>query len=76
MRGDGTVVVVKGDEITVQALGFTVTGKVISADWWGKEDGWYIEIGNTNLPCGYSYWKQGIDGGKIVKLNGKDVVYE
>ena len=59
-------VIIKGDKITIKAKGITVTGRVISVEWNGVEDGWYIELTEANVPGGYSYWKQGIDGGDIV----------
>lgn len=63
----------KGDVVTIAAQGIKVTGEVLSADYWGEKDGWYIELTKANVPGGYSYWKQRYDGGKIVSINGKKV---
>jgi len=60
----------KGSIVTIQAQGIQVTGKVLSADNWGGKDGWYIEMTEANVPGGYSYWKQGQDGGTLVEVNG------
>jgi hypothetical protein len=46
---------------------------VYSADHNGERDGWYIELKNANVTGGYSYWKQGYDGGRILSINGKKV---
>lgn len=63
----------KGDTIEVKAQGMTITGTVYSASHYG-ESGWYIEIEEANVPGGYSYWKQGSDGGSLTKVNGKEVL--
>lgn len=60
-----------GDEVTIKAQGLTITGKVLSADWWGYEDGWYIELQSKK---GYHYWKQNYDGGKLIAINGQEVI--
>lgn len=60
---DGHWTVHKGDHITIQAQGTTISGTVLSATFWGGTDGWYIEL--TPDYGGYSYWKQGFDGGDI-----------
>jgi hypothetical protein len=65
--------VVKGDVVVIKAQGITVKGEVLSADYWGDKDGWYIELTKANVPGGYSYWKQRFDGGKLVEVNGKEV---
>ncbi len=57
-----------GDEIIVTAQGTTVKGIVVSANWFGPSDGWYIEMAPANVPGGYSYWKQGWDGGDVVSV--------
>ena len=56
----------KGDKVTIQVQGIEVTGEVYSANHYGK-DGWYIELTNANVSGGYSYWKQGQDGGDIIE---------
>lgn len=68
----------KGDKIVVYSNGVTVEGTVYSANYYGKRDGWYIEMENCtfkNRPYNFigtvSYWKQGQDGGHIVSVNGK-----
>jgi hypothetical protein len=63
----------KGSIVVIKAQGITVTGKVLTADNWGDRDGWYIEMTEANVPGGYSYWKQGQDGGKLVSVNGVPV---
>jgi hypothetical protein len=67
------VTVKVGDRITVQAQGIAVTGTVVTADHYGEEDGWYIQMTDANVPGGFSYWKQGFDGGRITHINGKEV---
>jgi hypothetical protein len=62
----------RGQSIVVSAMGRTVKGTVLSASDYGRSDGWYIEIGECNVPGGYSYWKQGLDGGRIVSVDGKE----
>ena len=71
-----------GDRVCIKALGITVCGLVHSANHYGfdrNEDGeitgggWYIELLKANVPGGYSYWKQGIDGGHIISVNDKAV---
>ncbi len=61
-----------GDRITVKAQGLKVTGTVVTVEHNGP-DGWYIQMNEANVPGGFSYWKQGIDGGKIVEHNNKEV---
>ena len=68
-NSDGTVIVLTGDRITIRAQGVTVSGTVLSAIFWGSPDGWYIEITPDN--GGYSYWKQGLDGGEIVAVESR-----
>lgn len=41
---DGQWTVHKGDHITIQAQGTTISGTVLSATFWGGTDGWYIEL--------------------------------
>ncbi len=71
-----------GDRVCIRAQGITVCGIVHSASRYsfdfsreGKIEGggWYIEMLKANVPGGYSYWKQGIDGGHIVSVNDKAV---
>lgn len=38
-------------------------GTVISANYYGVTDGWYIEFNSDEV--GYGYWKQGSDGGEL-----------
>jgi hypothetical protein len=76
------VTVKKGDRIKVQAPTITVTGTVVTVEHWDYDmdrqgnivgGGWYIQMTDANVPGGFSYWKQGCDGGKIVEINGKEV---
>jgi len=57
----------KGDTVTIKAQGITVTGTVLSAEHY-EDSGWYIEMNNTNVPGGYSYYKQRYDGGEVVSV--------
>lgn len=61
----------KGDEVVIKFRGHKYKCIVITANYWGPEDGWYIEF--TYADNGeYGYWKQGQDGGQLeeVKHNG------
>jgi hypothetical protein len=64
----GLVVVDKLEKETyvlIRCQGSTISGKVLTARWWGENDGWYIElIDGYGL---YRYWKQGSDGGELVE---------
>lgn len=61
----------KGDTIKIKSQGTTAEGTVLSADYYGERDGWYIE-----LEAPYRYWKQGFDGGYVVEVNGQQVARE
>lgn len=54
-----------GDRITVSIPGFTATGTVLSASFYGPRDGWFIEMKSDGGR--YHYWKQGSDGGSVVR---------
>lgn len=58
----------KGDRITIIRNGWHYHGVVISAENYGTDDqpNWYIELHDTDTRR-YMYWKQAIDGGKVVK---------
>lgn len=47
-------------------------GSVISAKFYGEDEGWYIELDKYNVSpgwqTGYGYWKQGYDGGYVEKI--------
>ena len=47
-------------------------GRVISANFYGERDGWYIESDKYKVSpgwqTGYGYWKQGYDGGYVEKI--------
>ncbi|HUV52284.1 MAG TPA: hypothetical protein VMW64_04330 [Dehalococcoidia bacterium] len=47
-------------------------GTVISANFYGERDGWYIESDKDKVSLGwdtgYGYWKQGMDGGYVEKI--------
>ncbi len=70
------LVINKGDTVVIKAQGIQVRGKVLSAAYYGGRDGWYIELIEANVPGGYSYWKQGLDGGSIIEVNGVVVIRE
>jgi hypothetical protein len=55
----------KGDEVKIKCQGLQVKGEVISADNWGVDGGWYIEMLDSNGQ--YRYWKQGEDGGELLE---------
>lgn len=61
-----------GDTIEIHAQGISVSGEVAVVHWWSE--GWDIEIDKANVQGGYSRWKQWQDGGRIHKLNGKEVI--
>jgi hypothetical protein len=63
-----------GDEIAIKAQGMVVTGTVYDANYYERDGGWYIEVSPANV--GYSYWKQSYDGGRIIRLNGKEISAE
>lgn len=76
------VTVKVGDQITIQALARTVTGKVVTVEHWDFDfdhhgniagGGWYIQLTEANVQGGFSYWKQGWDGGRITHINGKEI---
>lgn len=62
----------KGDIVEISALGINVRGKVVFVDHYG-DDGWDIELTDANVKGGYSHWKQQLDGGNLVSVNGKPV---
>ncbi len=62
-----------GDEIIVAAQSIKVKGTVLTVDHYGAEDGWYIQMSPATVPGNFSYWKQGIDGGNVIAVNGKSV---
>lgn len=68
MKTDGKWVINNGDIVTVKAQGITVTGEVLSANYYKGDGGWYIELNNANVPGGYSYYKQDYDGGDVVEV--------
>jgi hypothetical protein len=71
--------IAEGDLITITAGVVEVTGTVSTAHYYNPDrdregrvqgGGWYIELIKANTPGGVSYWKQGIDGGKVTMING------
>jgi hypothetical protein len=63
MNTDGRITINEGDFVTIKALGTVRTGVVISAHYYGDDDGWYIELKDPTY--GYCYYKQGYDGGTV-----------
>ena len=63
---DGQWTIRQGDHLTIRAQGIVISGTVLSANFWGDKDGWYIELATDQ--GGYSYWKQGCDGGEIMAV--------
>lgn len=64
----------EGDIVTIKAMGFTKTGKVVYSDYY---DGvWDIEMVSTSeVPnTEYAHWRQYFDKGDLVKVNGKEVI--
>lgn len=59
----------EGTKITILRDEIETNGTVLSADYWGEQDGWYIEF--LDLFGNYRYWKQGQDGGELVKIEQK-----
>lgn len=59
--------VLPGDTVEVHACGIRVTGTVLTASWYGPRDGWFIELRSTSGK--YHYWKQGPDGGSLVRCD-------
>jgi hypothetical protein len=58
-----------GSKITIESQGSRVSGTVLTA--WnaanrGDPENWYIELIRDD--GGYGYWKQLIDGGRIVSV--------
>jgi hypothetical protein len=57
----------KYSQVVINHQGQEIHGKVLSADNWGEQDGWYIELIDSNGM--YRYWKQGQDGGDLISIN-------
>lgn len=70
IASNGKLTISVGDRIKVRAQGITVEGTVHTVAYWEGDGGWYIEMLDANVPGGYSYWKQGVDGGHIEEVNG------
>ena len=60
------------DIIEVKACGLLIRARVCTVDFYNK-DGWQIEMEDVAFPNTYRSWKQRHDGGRITKINGKDV---
>ena len=54
-----------GDKVKCQGITRTIK-EIISAFNYGEEDGWYIEF-IAKETGRYCYWKQGCDGGELLK---------
>ena len=59
----------QGDAVKITAQGLTVTGEVLTANDYKEDGGWYIEL--LDAKGKYYYWKQGIDGGTLLEVNGQ-----
>jgi hypothetical protein len=57
-----------GDMIKVRGITRTIK-EIISQDYYGDRDGWYIEFVGTDGK--YGYWKQGCDGGQLIRVTTK-----
>lgn len=58
----------EGDKIRIDCPGQgSVTGRVLSASFYGGRDGWFIEVRGEDGR--YHYWKQGPDGGTVRKIH-------
>lgn len=62
----------KGDRVKIGAKGIAVTGDVAAVTYYDM-DGYDIELVNADIAGGYSHWKQGLDGGQVISVNGKEV---
>lgn len=71
IRYETTDTIKVDDEVTIEAVGLTVTGKVLSAGHY-PDGGWYIELIDSRTGQ-YRYYKQVYDGGCVKKINGKEV---
>jgi len=69
--GDRIRITIPGQDPWTKGWG---EGIVITANFWDSETGWYITLNkdkvdpNSNWELGYGYWKQGVDGGKVEKI--------
>ena len=70
MASNGIIEINKGDVVTIVTNNRVITGEVLSANWIDANNGWHIELVNTSTGL-YTLWKQGINGGEVVKINGK-----
>lgn len=61
------------DIIEVKAAGLLIRARVRTVDFY-NEDGWQIEMEDIAFPNTYRSWKQRHDGGRITKINGKEVL--
>jgi len=66
------MVLQRGDRIKIESRGRTFAGTVRTASNYGSatQPDWYIEY--TDNYYGYMYWKQGVDGGTVRKLEEKE----
>lgn len=66
-----TLTIEKDSKVAIMFNGNKIEGKVLTANNWGPEDGWYIEMIDTF--GNYRYWKQGPDGGEVIEVDGENV---
>lgn len=55
----------RDDTVVIQWNGIKIEATVLTANHWGKQDGWYIEMVDKNGV--YRYWKQNQDGGELIE---------
>lgn len=55
-----------GDYVEIEVRGRRVAGEVKYRDYDEYEDDWILDLGDRN-------WKSALDGGRIVRINGRRV---
>lgn len=63
----------KGDKVMIQdGVGRIRTGKVLYVDHNG-DTGWFIDFEANDSYGQYGFWKQYIDGGRLLAVNNQEV---